>query len=63
MVVAGVLLPSYDFFKDYFLGSGLMTDTTATHICASFLAGVMGTAASNPLDVVKVWYTSCSNQL
>lgn len=53
MVIAGVLLPSYDFFKDQFLQSGLTTDSTATHVCASFLAGVMGTAASNPIDVVK----------
>jgi solute carrier family 25 protein 14/30 len=53
MVVAGVLLPSYDFFKDSFLQSGYMRDTTSTHICASFLAGLMGTAASNPIDVVK----------
>lgn len=31
MVIAGVLLPSYDFFKDQFVQSGL-TDSTATHI-------------------------------
>lgn len=53
MVVAGVLLPSYDFFKAQFLQSGLMSDTMFTHICASFLAGLMGTAASNPIDVIK----------
>jgi solute carrier family 25 protein 14/30 len=53
MVVAGVLLPSYDFFKDQFLRSGYMSDTTFTHLCASFLAGLMGTAASNPIDVIK----------
>ncbi|CAI7997198.1 Kidney mitochondrial carrier protein 1 [Geodia barretti] len=32
MVVAGVLLPSYDFFKDQFLRSGYMSDTTFTHL-------------------------------
>lgn len=101
MVVAGVLLPSYDFFKDRFLLSGYFSDTTFTHFwwvqswhhyifpysppffsfpvsfspflsfplsfflsSASFLAGLMGTAASNPIDVIKVslqnyiWYHS-----
>ncbi|XP_064393946.1 kidney mitochondrial carrier protein 1-like isoform X1 [Halichondria panicea] len=52
-VVAGVLLPSYDYFKKAILDYGLMADNISTHFCASFLAGIIGTAASNPIDVIK----------
>ena len=52
-VIAGVLLPSYDFFKQSLLEYGVMGDTVSTHFVAGFLAGVLGTAASNPVDVVK----------
>ena len=30
-----------------------MGDTVTTHFVAGFLAGILGTAASNPVDVVK----------
>ena len=30
-VIAGVLLPSYDFFKKLILDSGLLRDNIATH--------------------------------
>ena len=52
-VIAGVLLPSYDFFKQSLLDYGVMGDTVTTHFVAGFLAGILGTAASNPVDVVK----------
>ena len=52
-VIAGVLLPSYDFFKQTLLDYGVMGDTVTTHFVSGFLAGILGTAASNPVDVVK----------
>jgi len=58
-VIAGVLLPSYDFFKKLILDSGLLRDNISTHFWASFLAGILGTAATNPLDVVKVLTAFC----
>lgn len=52
-IIAGVLLPAYDFFKKLILDNRLMEDSLETHFCASFLAGILGTAATNPIDVVK----------
>ena len=52
-MIAGVMLPSYDFFKQTLLDGGLMGDTIATHFLASFLAGIIGTLVTNPVDVVK----------
>ena len=52
-MIAGVLLPSYDFFKQSLMEHSVMNDDIYTHFVASFLAGVLGTAASNPVDVVK----------
>lgn len=52
-VIAGVLLPAYDFFKKGILDSNLLKDDITTHFIASFLAGLLGTAATNPIDVVK----------
>ena len=52
-MIAGVMLPSYDFFKQTLLDGGLMGDTVSTHFLASFLAGIIGTLVTNPVDVVK----------
>ena len=52
-MIAGVMLPSYDFFKQTLLNGGLMGDTVSTHFLASFLAGIIGTLVTNPVDVVK----------
>ncbi|KAK7486487.1 hypothetical protein BaRGS_00022288 [Batillaria attramentaria] len=52
-VVAGVELPAYDLCKKHILMSGLLGDTKETHFLASFLAGLAGAIASNPIDVVK----------
>lgn len=51
-VLAGVLLPSYDLCKKTFLGWGL-DDRITAHFMASFCAGLLGTAATNPMDVLK----------
>ncbi|KAK7090607.1 kidney mitochondrial carrier protein 1-like [Littorina saxatilis] len=52
-VVAGVELPAYDLFKKSIIGTGVLGDTKETHFLASFLAGLAGAIASNPIDVVK----------
>ncbi|XP_011406045.2 PREDICTED: kidney mitochondrial carrier protein 1-like [Amphimedon queenslandica] len=52
-VVAGVLLPSYDFFKKILIQSGFEGNDVMTHFVASFLAGILGAIATNPIDVVK----------
>ncbi|XP_041353378.1 kidney mitochondrial carrier protein 1-like isoform X2 [Gigantopelta aegis] len=51
--VCGVELPAYDICKKRIIQSGLLGDTVATHFLASFLAGLAGAIASNPIDVVK----------
>ncbi|XP_066266171.1 kidney mitochondrial carrier protein 1-like isoform X2 [Branchiostoma lanceolatum] len=52
-VVAGVLLSVYDWSKSKVLESELLEDTVFTHLICSFVAGLAGTVASNPIDVVK----------
>ncbi|XP_078612984.1 kidney mitochondrial carrier protein 1-like isoform X1 [Branchiostoma floridae x Branchiostoma japonicum] len=52
-VVAGVLLSVYDWSKSKVLESELLEDTVFTHFICSFVAGLAGTVASNPIDVVK----------
>ncbi|XP_046564447.1 kidney mitochondrial carrier protein 1-like isoform X1 [Haliotis rubra] len=51
--VAGVELPAYDICKKQIIHSGYLGDTKTTHFLASFLAGLAGAIASNPIDVVK----------
>ncbi|XP_025079621.1 kidney mitochondrial carrier protein 1-like isoform X1 [Pomacea canaliculata] len=52
-IVAGVELPAYDLCKKHIVQSGLMGDTKETHFLASFMAGLAGAIASNPIDVAK----------
>lgn len=52
-VLVGVLLPAYDYSKMVLVESRGMSDDTATHFVASFIAGLLGAAATNPIDVVK----------
>ncbi|KAL8595989.1 hypothetical protein ACOMHN_018301 [Nucella lapillus] len=52
-VVAGVELPAYDLCKKHIIRSGFLGDTKETHFLSSFLAGLAGAIASNPIDVVK----------
>lgn len=52
-VLVGVLLPSYDYSKKILLESWGREDDSTTHFVASFIAGLLGTAATNPIDVVK----------
>lgn len=52
-VLAGVLLPAYDFFKKGILDHHLLGDNATTHFISSFMASLLGTAATNPIDVVK----------
>ncbi|XP_046362660.1 kidney mitochondrial carrier protein 1-like [Haliotis rufescens] len=51
--VAGVELPAYDICKRQIIHSGYLGDTKTTHFIASFLAGLAGAIASNPIDVIK----------
>ncbi|KAK2172330.1 hypothetical protein NP493_972g00038 [Ridgeia piscesae] len=52
-VVAGVELPAYDVCKKYLIISGFFKDNMFTHFISSFMAGLLGAIASNPIDVVK----------
>lgn len=46
-------LASYDTAKRLLLASTPMTDSLATHLVASFLAGVAAATVTSPVDVVK----------
>ncbi|NXP67551.1 KMCP1 protein, partial [Chloropsis cyanopogon] len=52
-IVVGVELPVYDLTKKHIIMSGYMGDTVYTHFLSSFLCGLAGALASNPVDVVR----------
>ncbi|NXB93034.1 KMCP1 protein, partial [Vidua chalybeata] len=52
-IVVGVELPVYDLTKKHIIMSGHMGDTVYTHFLSSFLCGLAGALASNPVDVVR----------
>lgn len=53
MVVTAAQLASYDQIKESLLATKVMEDGFATHFTASFLAGLVASIISNPIDVVK----------
>ncbi|KAH7427291.1 hypothetical protein KP509_10G037900 [Ceratopteris richardii] len=53
MVVTAAQLASYDQIKESLIASKVMDDGVTTHFAASFLAGVVASIVSNPIDVVK----------
>ncbi|KAJ8378333.1 hypothetical protein AAFF_G00243530 [Aldrovandia affinis] len=52
-IVVGVELPVYDLTKKHLILSGHMGDTVYTHFLSSFVCGLAGALASNPIDVVR----------
>ncbi|XP_035250099.1 kidney mitochondrial carrier protein 1 [Anguilla anguilla] len=52
-IVVGVELPVYDLTKKHLILSGHMGDTVYTHFLSSFVCGLAGALASNPVDVVR----------
>uniref|UniRef100_A0A674N382 Solute carrier family 25 member 30 n=1 Tax=Takifugu rubripes TaxID=31033 RepID=A0A674N382_TAKRU len=52
-IVVGVELPAYDITKKHLILSGYMGDTVYTHFLSSFVCGLAGALASNPVDVVR----------
>uniref|UniRef100_A0A1A7YVY9 Solute carrier family 25, member 30 n=1 Tax=Iconisemion striatum TaxID=60296 RepID=A0A1A7YVY9_9TELE len=52
-IVVGVELPVYDITKKHLIQSGYMGDTMYTHFLSSFVCGLAGALASNPVDVVR----------
>jgi dicarboxylate transporter 10 len=46
-------LASYDVFKQLILAHTPLSDNTATHFSASFLAGFVATTICSPVDVIK----------
>ncbi|XP_069020695.1 kidney mitochondrial carrier protein 1-like isoform X1 [Embiotoca jacksoni] len=52
-IVVGVELPVYDITKKHLVMSGHMGDTVYTHFLSSFVCGLAGALASNPVDVVR----------
>lgn len=46
-------LASYDIIKDTLLSHTQVEDTPAVQGCSAFLAGLLATTATNPIDVVK----------
>lgn len=53
MIVTASQLATYDQAKEAIVGNELMRDGMPTHVAASFAAGLVASAASNPVDVVK----------
>ncbi|MCO5600720.1 hypothetical protein L7F22_054835 [Adiantum nelumboides] len=53
MVVTAAQLASYDQIKETLIASQVMQNGFVTHFAASFLAGLIASIASNPIDVVK----------
>jgi len=52
-VLTGAQLASYDHSKHTLMKVFKFADNFGTHVCASMIAGLMTTLASNPLDVVR----------
>lgn len=52
-VVNAAELGTYDHSKEFLITSGLLPDGIFAHTGASFIAGLAGAAASNPIDVMK----------
>ncbi|XP_061551022.1 kidney mitochondrial carrier protein 1-like isoform X2 [Phycodurus eques] len=52
-IVVGVELPVYDIAKKRLILSGHMGDNAYTHFLSSFVCGLAGALASNPVDVVR----------
>ncbi|XP_061654113.1 kidney mitochondrial carrier protein 1-like isoform X4 [Phyllopteryx taeniolatus] len=52
-IVVGVELPVYDITKKRLILSGHMGDNAYTHFLSSFVCGLAGALASNPVDVVR----------
>ncbi|XP_028837751.1 kidney mitochondrial carrier protein 1 [Denticeps clupeoides] len=52
-IVVGVELPVYDLTKKHLILSGHMGDNIYTHFLSSFVCGLAGALASNPIDVVR----------
>ncbi|KAH0452589.1 hypothetical protein IEQ34_019888 [Dendrobium chrysotoxum] len=53
MMVTASQLATYDQAKEAILGKGWIQDGLLTHVAASFAAGLVAAAVSNPVDVVK----------
>ena len=53
MIVTASQLATYDEVKEGILKRGVMADGLGTHVSASFVAGIVASVASNPVDVVK----------
>ncbi|XP_078441904.1 mitochondrial uncoupling protein 5-like [Wolffia australiana] len=53
MIVTAAQLATYDQAKEAILASRAMADGMATHVAASFAAGLVAALASNPVDVIK----------
>ena len=52
-IINGVILATYDQFKEIALRKGF-EDSSRTHLACAFAASVAGALAGNPIDVVKV---------
>ncbi|KAJ7553431.1 hypothetical protein O6H91_06G097500 [Diphasiastrum complanatum] len=53
MVVTAAQLATYDQAKETLISRNITKDGLATHVAASFSAGLVASVASNPIDVVK----------
>ena len=53
MVVTACQLAAYDHIKESLLRSQLFGEGAVLYVAASFLAGMVAAAASNPIDVVR----------
>ncbi|KAF6299699.1 solute carrier family 25 member 11 [Rhinolophus ferrumequinum] len=53
VVVNAAQLASYSQSKQFLLDSGYFSDNILCHFCASMISGLVTTAASMPVDIVK----------
>ncbi|KAJ7553433.1 hypothetical protein O6H91_06G097600 [Diphasiastrum complanatum] len=53
MIVTAAQLATYDQIKETLISHNITNDGFATHVTASFSAGLVASVASNPIDVVK----------
>lgn len=58
MVVNGAQLASYSQAKQLLLSTGWFGDNIGLHFCASMLSGLVTTAASMPVDIIKTRFVN-----
>lgn len=61
-ILTGSQVASYDQIKRFLINNGYMTEGLALHTVASFLAGLITTITTSPVDVIKTRYQNTPSQ-